>query len=83
MPTEKMNVKDVYLGNEGHLTSDESGTCEFTFESPTIRHIQSDRYELIKDLVKWAFIHDKDVLISEFDTVFTVTISNPQGSEDE
>lgn len=83
MPTENMNVKDIFIGDTDHLTSDEPGTCEFTFESPTIRRIQSDRYELIKDLVKWAFIHNKDVLISEFDTVFTVTISNPQESEDE
>lgn len=50
-----------------------------TMENPTINKIQSDRYKLIEDLVKWAVVHDRYILIREDDEALYVSISNEEG----
>lgn len=51
---------------------------EITLENPTIKNIQPDRYSLVEDLVKWAIENGKFVNINEYDSSFSINISESE-----
>lgn len=82
MPTKEINAADVFFGKLDGLTSDEPETINLTMESPQIEYIQPNRYELLKDVIKWAVTHDKTVSISEVNEMLSVTIHNDDEVEE-